>query len=83
MANEFSMKDVAEHALESDCWLVIDGSVYDVTTYLPYHLAPPGVILEWCGKDATIGFIEKNDGKPHSKTAQQLLERYRIGKIIN
>ena len=83
IADEFLMADIAKHASEADCWLVIDGNVYDVTTYLPYHLAPPNVILQWCGKDATTGFETKDDGKPHSATAQQLLKRYQVGKIVN
>jgi cytochrome b involved in lipid metabolism len=51
-----SMSEVAMHNSASDCWLVIDRDVLDVTSFVDKH--PGGsVITEGCGKDAT-GYFE-------------------------
>ena len=60
--NEYTLEEVSTHDKITDCWLVIDFRVYNVTEYLEKH--PGGVekILENAGKDATEGF-EDSDGK--------------------
>ena len=74
-----SMKEVAKHSTESDCWLVIEGNVYDVTGFIPKH---PGEerILNGCGKDATELFATKGGtGLPHSQNAVNTRESLKIG----
>lgn len=71
----FSMEEVAQHCTEKSAWLVIDGSVYDVTNFIKVH--PGGMrILEGCGKDATKLFRTM-----HSKYAVAKLPRFLIGTI--
>ena len=72
-------KELARHASARDCWLAIEGGVYDFTGYIPLHPAAPRVLIEWCGKDATEAFRTKGYGRPHSPAAQAMLPRYRIG----
>lgn len=79
--DKFSMADISTHASDGDCWIIIEGKVYDITSYIPYHLAPPDIILTWCGKDATEAFLTKGYGQPHSSTAKQLLKQYYIGEF--
>ena len=56
----FTLKEVAEHASEDDCWIVVrmrDGvyKVFDVTDYVDEH--PGGeAIMNNAGRDATEGF---------------------------
>ena len=38
---------------KGDCWLGIDGLVYDVTKFLDDHPGGPEIVLEHAGKDAT------------------------------
>lgn len=32
-----SLEEVAKHNKESDCWIVVDNKVYDVTKFLSEH----------------------------------------------
>ena len=75
------LTELARHATETDCWMAINGSVYDLTPYLPDHPSRPSVILPWCGKEATEAYRTKTKGRPHSPEADQLLPTYRIGVL--
>ncbi len=76
----YTLAQVAAHNKESDCWLTIEGKVYDVTAFIPSH--PGGkAIIGGCGKDATVLFNERptNDKGPHPAQARELLPKYEIG----
>ena len=77
----FALAEVARHATETDCWMAINGVVYDLTAYLPEHPSRPSVVLPWCGKEATEAYKTKTKGRPHSPEADQLLPTYRIGVL--
>lgn len=76
-----TLADVATHANSSDCWLVIEGAVYDVTAYIPQH--PGGSrILQGCGKDATDLFTGRSTiGRVHSAVARNALKKYKIADL--
>jgi len=71
--------ELARHDRREDCWLAIEGQVYDVTDYIPQHPTPPGVLARWCGREATEGMRTKGYGSDHSARAWSMLERYRVG----
>jgi len=78
----FTTDDVAKHASKADCWMVIEGKVYDVTAYLSDHPAPPAMLTDYCGKDATQGWQTKgNKKKGHSRKASVLLKSYLKGDL--
>jgi cytochrome b involved in lipid metabolism len=77
----YALAEVARHATEADCWMAIDGVVYNLTAYLPEHPSRPSVVLPWCGKEATEAYKTKTKGRPHSPTADQLLPSFRIGVL--
>lgn len=52
-AQVYKLEEVAKHNTETDCWIVIDGLVYDLTKFLAFHPAGKNVILEFAGKDAS------------------------------
>lgn len=77
----YQLEQVAEHNQYDDCWMVIEGQVYDLTDYLPMHPAPPAVTTPWCGREATEGMRTKGYGRDHSEAAWNMLEPYRIGQL--
>lgn len=77
----YTLAEVSQHALESDCWMAIDGQVYDLTAYLPEHPSKPSIILPWCGQEASEAYRTKTKGRTHSPAADQLLPGYRIGQL--
>jgi len=79
----YTLQEVAQHKEPDDCWMVIGGTVYNLSTYLPQHPSDPAIILPWCGKEATQAYQTKTKGRSHSSYANQLLPQYRIGKLRN
>ncbi|KAJ7569127.1 hypothetical protein O6H91_01G062300 [Diphasiastrum complanatum] len=72
---KYSRKDVMAHSTPEDCWLVIDGKVYDVTQWVPKH--PGGsLIYVRAGHDCTYMF-----NSYHPLYVWKLLDRYCIGEI--
>jgi len=79
----FSLADVSVHSVEEDCWMAINGLVYDVTHYIAAH--PGGrFIIEGCGTDATDLFETRpmGSGTPHSDRARGLLDDFLVGVLL-
>ncbi|MCK7475141.1 MAG: hypothetical protein MZV49_20135 [Rhodopseudomonas palustris] len=77
----FGAAELAQHATPQSCWMAINGAVYDITAYLPDHPSRPQIIEAWCGKEASDAYATKTRGRPHSREADQLLPKYRIGRF--
>ncbi|KGN46545.1 cytochrome b5 [Cucumis sativus] len=73
----YSFDEVAKHNQQKDCWLIISGYVYDVTSFLPDHPGGDELLLLAVEKDATFDF--KSVG--HSELAHEKMKMYQIGKI--
>ncbi|MGR2739212.1 cytochrome b5 domain-containing protein [Billgrantia sp. Q4P2] len=78
-----TLDQLAEHDNADSCWKAIHGRVYDITGYVPDHPTDAEVILAWCGREATEGWDNKRPGVPHSPRAQERLERYLIGRLVD
>lgn len=77
----YSFTDVAAHSTGEDCWTIIEGNVYDITSYVPFHPGGPA-ILQACGTDGTNFFNERpNDGTSHSDNARTQLAKLKIGVL--
>ena len=77
-ATSYTAKDVAKHASAKSCWSSINGSVYDLTTWVNRHPGGARVIQAICGKDGSKAFNGKHRGA--GKPAAQL-KQYRIGAL--
>jgi cytochrome b involved in lipid metabolism len=78
----YTLNDVSSHNKKSDCWMVINGKVYNVTDFINLH--PGGsIIVEGCGKDATLLFNTKGgtDGG-HTSRADTEMKNYYIGDLV-
>lgn len=64
----------ASHNSRNDCWVVVHGRAYDVTSYLKAHPGGESIILEYAGKDATRVF----DCAMHSPSALKIMENYMV-----
>ncbi|MDO9598948.1 MAG: cytochrome b5 domain-containing protein [Azoarcus sp.] len=78
---QWSTADVARHHTADDCWMIIDGQVYDFSAYVPEHPSNPALFIPWCGKEATEAYLTKTRGRAHSPYADSLLLQYRIGVL--
>jgi cytochrome b involved in lipid metabolism len=79
---EFTREEVSKHNVKTDCWIIIDQSVYDITSALKDHLRYKYELDPWCGKESTQAW-ETKDGKnkAHSRKAQLMLNGLRKGRI--
>lgn len=76
-------QEIAKHNFQSDCWMIIDGKVYNFTSYLGAHPGEVSSMLPYCGRDGSQGFATKDKKNPqvHSGYANSLLGSYYIGNI--
>ncbi|XP_020212890.1 cytochrome b5 [Cajanus cajan] len=77
LTNFYAIEELSQHNTKDDCWILVDGKVYDVTQYLDDHPGGDDVILATTGKDATEEFEDVG----HSKSARELMEQYCIGEL--
>ncbi len=78
-----TLDELAAHDSESDCWMAIEGKVYNLTGYLPNHPTPAAVLLPWCGREATESMRTKGYGRDHSPVAWGMLDDYLVGTLAD
>lgn len=79
----YSAADVAKHNSNTDCWIIIENNVYNVTNFLNQHPGGADRITPYCGKDATQAFDTQGGEGSHSSTARNMREQYLIGSLAN
>ncbi|KAF5733280.1 cytochrome b5 isoform A-like isoform X1 [Tripterygium wilfordii] len=77
MAKLLSFAELNKHNSRTDCWLLIDGKIYDMTPFLEEHPGGDEVLLAATEKDATDDF----DDVGHSDDARELMKNYCIGEV--
>eukprot|EP01084_Bolivina_argentea_P269113 457274_1 len=78
VSGEYRMKDVSKYnCIQSGIWIVIAGTIYDITQYITSNLHPATneFIEPYYGKDVTEPFYAAG----HSLNAIKLLKKYKIG----
>ena len=61
-------QEVAAHNTASDCWTLINGNVYNLTSFIKRHPGGSGAVMSICGKDGSRAFTNQhgNQGSPNS-----------------
>ena len=75
---DISIAEVAGHDDAASCWVAIEGTVYDVTTWIPRHPGGPERIMAICGTDASEDFSAQHSGQ--SLPTEQLAQ-FAIGEL--
>jgi cytochrome b involved in lipid metabolism len=75
LAATFTAAEVAKHNTGTDCWSVVSGKVYDLTSYVNGHPGGASVIKAICGKDGSASFSGQHASasKPNNVLAAFLL----------
>lgn len=75
-----TLSEVAKHSKSNNCWMVINGKVYDLSVYVS-HPGGSGY-LSFCGTEATTEYDTKGGKRSkHSSYADSLLSNYLIGQL--
>lgn len=74
----YTMATVTTHNSVSSCWTVINGNVYDVTSWIPKHPGGKQAIMGTCGKDASAYFNGQHGGQPQPVST---LATFKIGAL--
>eukprot|EP01113_Clastostelium_recurvatum_P043300 TRINITY_DN7132_c0_g1_i1.p1 TRINITY_DN7132_c0_g1~~TRINITY_DN7132_c0_g1_i1.p1 ORF type:complete len:471 (-),score=126.58 TRINITY_DN7132_c0_g1_i1:46-1458(-) len=74
---KFTWDQIKDHRSKDDCWIVVQGKVYDVTSWTGRH--PGGdVILTGGGRESTALFYSY-----HPRKVLPMIEKYYIGDVAN
>lgn len=68
--HQFTRQEIEKHHTEDDCWIVVDGNVYDATSVLSWHPGGKGPIMAHAGAvhmDTTDEFMSIHDNYAQSK----------------
>jgi cytochrome b involved in lipid metabolism len=69
--NGYTLKDVQAHNTKADCWTAINGSVYNVTSWMSRHPGGEEAIISLCGIDGSSAFNEQHGSarRPNNELA--------------
>lgn len=74
-SNALTLARVKENNTASSCWSIINGNVYNLTTWISSHPGGKSAITSLCGIDGTSAFNSqhRNESRPESRLATYLL----------
>lgn len=52
----YTRQEVAGHKKLDDCWIVVDGEVYNITSWLKRHPGGARILMHFAGEDATVSW---------------------------
>ena len=67
---QFTREEVEKHDKDNDCWIVVDGNVYDATSVLEWHPGGKAAVLGHAGKvhqETSDDFSSIHDGYAYEK----------------
>lgn len=73
--NKYTWDEIQEHNRLEDCWIVVQGKVYDVTAWVPRH--PGGkTLVSGAGRESTAFMYSY-----HPRYVMEMLQQYYIGDV--
>ena len=76
-----SMQDVQKHNTVNDCWLAINGMVYDVTEFVLFHPGGKSMLLRHGGTDASKAFRSIKGNTGHPKLIRERMRLFACGVL--
>jgi len=76
----YTTDEVTTHNNPADCWAIVDGGVYNLTTWVSQHPGGEKAIIGLCGIDGTDQFAKIHGSNEKAKAA---LASFLIGKLSN
>ena len=73
----YSMEEVKRHNTQHDAWMVLNGKIYNVAKYLPYHPGGPEELMRGVGVDGTELFNSVHKWV----NAESMLEKCIVGWV--
>jgi cytochrome b involved in lipid metabolism len=78
--NSYTMAEVRTHSSAQNCWTTINGSVYNVTSWINQHPGGSAAIISLCGIDGTSAFSGQHGSQ--ARPASELAS-FKIGVLSN
>lgn len=72
---EFTKEEVAIHNTEQDCWIIINGTIYNLTKFVNKHPGGKQTILNVAGKDGSDVFNSIHGNGPQTF----VLKMFKVG----
>ena len=75
---KYTAAQVAKHKSSSNCWTSINGSVYNLTSWIARHPGGSGPILSVCGRDGSAAFNGQHRG---NGGVSAMLGSFKVGTL--
>lgn len=72
---DYVSSDISSHKTDADCWITVNGNVYDITWWIKRNPNESGSIVNFCGKDGSVAI------KSGAPLQQETLDSYWIGAL--
>lgn len=76
---EFTLEEVEKHNKEHDCWIILNGNVYDATSVLAWHPGGVAAIMTYAGRATVQASVQYNS--IHDAYARRKTQEVMIGKL--
>jgi cytochrome b involved in lipid metabolism len=76
-----TLEQLRAHSQSGDCWVSYEGTVYDITEWLPLHPGGSAVIAQYCGTSSE--FETAFSGKHGQQMIGQLQAQGRVVGTLN
>ena len=75
----YTLDQVATHNSRSDCWTVVNGVVYDLSSFFGSHPGGADNLARLCGIDGTEAFTNQHGS---NREAQDRIRDFEIGTLV-